>query len=298
MFSIVIPLYNKESSIRKTLESVLNQTFSDFEVVIVNDGSTDNSRNIVLELNDSRIKLIDQKNAGVSAARNTGILKSTGEWIAFLDADDIWKTNKLFEVAKAIKENNEILWLVTGLETVKGKHTKKFLYEKQGMLEDVLDDLINGLYIQTSSVVVKKCLFIDNPNLLFRVGINHSEDREVWYRLILRYPKMYYIKQVLGIYFRDTTGNSLTSKKNLKPHFLELRSRLEDELESITLERARKFSKFLEEFDRKAIFNIWINYGFYSFFENKINNKVSILIMRLFGTSPMFLKKILYKIMY
>lgn len=297
MFSIVIPLYNKENNIKQTLESVLNQTFTDFEIVIVNDGSTDKSRDAVLELSDPRIKLIDQENAGVSAARNKGISESKGEWIAFLDADDIWKTNKLEEVANAIKQNNEISWLVTGLETIKGNQIKQFLYDKEGLLDDVLDDLINGLYIQTSSVVVNKQLFVDNPNLLFRVGVNHSEDREVWYKLILRYPKMFYIKKVLAVYFRDTTGNSLTSKKNIQPHFLELRSRLDDELATVTEERKIKFSKFLAEFDKKAIFNIWINYGFYSFFENKMGKRKTI-IMKLFSKSPVLLKKIIFKLIY
>src|SRR5699024_6424946 len=95
MFSIVIPLYNKELSITNTLQSVLNQTFTDFEVVIVNDGSTDNSVEKVEAFNDPRIRLIHQANAGVSAARNKGIEEANYDWISFLDADDLWMENHL-----------------------------------------------------------------------------------------------------------------------------------------------------------------------------------------------------------
>ena len=90
MISVVIPLYNKEKQIAYTLQSVFEQTFQDFEIVAVDDGSTDNSVEEVEKFDDSRIRLIHQTNAGVSAARNRGIEEARGELIAFLDADDEW----------------------------------------------------------------------------------------------------------------------------------------------------------------------------------------------------------------
>src|SRR5690625_5076160 len=103
MFSVVIPLYNKELSIRNTLQSVLDQTFTDFEIVIVNDGSTDSSAAIVEEFTDPRIRLIHQENQGVSAARNKGIEEAKYDWIVFLDGDDLWENNHLEEFVKMIK---------------------------------------------------------------------------------------------------------------------------------------------------------------------------------------------------
>lgn len=98
-FSIVIPLYNKAKYIEETLKSVLNQNFSDYEIIVINDGSTDESVSKVLEFKDSRIQLYNQENQGVSVARNLGIEKSEGKLIAFLDADDFWFPNHLEELA-------------------------------------------------------------------------------------------------------------------------------------------------------------------------------------------------------
>lgn len=105
--SVVIPLYNKENSIRTAVECALRQTCSVREVIIVDDGSTDGSAEVVKGLikeyfwrGDGRIRLVSQTNSGVSAARNTGIREAKGEWIAFLDADDIWKSNHIEQITR------------------------------------------------------------------------------------------------------------------------------------------------------------------------------------------------------
>ncbi|MUU79647.1 glycosyltransferase family 2 protein [Winogradskyella endarachnes] len=101
-FSVIIPLYNKEDHIEKTLQSVLNQNFKDFEVIIIDDGSTDNSVKKVKKIKDSRIKLYSQNNCGAAETRNIGVKKANAKFIALIDADDFWYTNHLEEHFKSI----------------------------------------------------------------------------------------------------------------------------------------------------------------------------------------------------
>jgi glycosyltransferase involved in cell wall biosynthesis len=104
MISVIIPLYNKAHTIVNTLNTVLRQTFQDFEIVIVNDGSTDNGVEVITTaFNDVRIKIINQANGGVSGARNTGADAAQYNYLAFLDADDEWKLGYLAKIYEAIK---------------------------------------------------------------------------------------------------------------------------------------------------------------------------------------------------
>ena len=103
-FSVIIPLYNKANFVRKTIESILNQTFTGFEIVVVNDGSTDNSLDVVNEISDPRIRIFTKENGGVSVARNFGIEKSQNEYIAFLDADDLWLPDYLETIKNMIEQ--------------------------------------------------------------------------------------------------------------------------------------------------------------------------------------------------
>jgi len=106
-FSVIIPLYNKKIHIKETLNSVLKQTFRDFEIIIVNDGSTDGSYEVVKQFQDDRITVYTQKNSGASVARNFGVEKANCKYIALLDADDLWKPNHLQEHYKSIKNISE-----------------------------------------------------------------------------------------------------------------------------------------------------------------------------------------------
>ena len=106
MFSIIIPLYNKQKSIIKTLQSVQDQTLTQFEVIVIDDGSTDSGFSIVQEMlnSDKRIRLLQKKNGGVSSARNEGVRQSKYNLIAFIDADDLWEPNYLTEQSHLISE--------------------------------------------------------------------------------------------------------------------------------------------------------------------------------------------------
>jgi len=126
LVSVVIPLYNKEDSISTTVNSILKQSFIDFEIIIVNDGSTDNSLNIVSQIEDSRIRIVNQENKGISAARNRGIAEGNGKWILFLDADDILLPEALVNFTQNIKDSGSIIAAGFISEDTKG-NINKFL---------------------------------------------------------------------------------------------------------------------------------------------------------------------------
>ena len=105
--SIVIPAYNAERTILETIKSVQKQTFSDFEIIVINDGSTDRTLELVLSVEEPRLKIFSYQNGGVSVARNRGISHATGEFIAFLDADDLWTSDKLELQLAGLKQHPE-----------------------------------------------------------------------------------------------------------------------------------------------------------------------------------------------
>lgn len=112
-FSVVVPLYNKENCIRMTLESVKKQSFKDYEVIVVDDGSTDRSLEEARKIKSENITIIHQQNQGVSVARNTGILHAQGQYIAFLDADDEWEPDYLKTIDHLIEKYPESDMYVT-----------------------------------------------------------------------------------------------------------------------------------------------------------------------------------------
>ena len=104
MISVIIPLYNKQDSITGTIQSVLGQSVTDFELVVVDDGSTDNSVVMVQEIHDERIRVISKQNGGVCSARNAGIRAAHGEYVALMDADDIWDKDYLKEQLRMVAD--------------------------------------------------------------------------------------------------------------------------------------------------------------------------------------------------
>lgn len=156
--SIIIPVYNAEKSIKATLDSVLNQSYNDFNIIIVNDGSTDSSSLIIdsyIKLHSNlEIKVINQKNQGVSKARNVGLELATGDWIALLDSDDTWLANKLERQMEILKENPNIDFLGANR---KGEHYDSFLNIKFGLITRLNPiNLLCKNFFATSTVIFKK----------------------------------------------------------------------------------------------------------------------------------------------
>lgn len=213
-FSVIIPLYNKEKYIALTIERCLNQTFKDFEIIIVNDGSNDNSLELITSFNDKRIKIFSTENNGVSAARNLGISKSIGEYLVFLDADDFWEESflehmnylilkfsncQVFSCVRKIIPNNKPLIYQ---DIPKDKNHFEINYFKASKRNSILHC--------SSSVFSKKVI---NEIGLFNTNLITDEDTEYWIRLGLKYNILFSKKQLVS---HTTYSNDLTHKKRKK----------------------------------------------------------------------------------
>lgn len=205
MISVVIPLYNKAASIALTLECVRSQSYTDWEVVVVDDGSTDGSSNIVNAITDSRIKLIKQQNAGVSAARNRGIEEAKGDFIAFLDADDEWDNDYLSTQEELTQKYPEcdVFALNYEFKDSKGKRTPTIINklpfdDSDGILSNYFEVAASGHPpLWTSAVMVRKSAIQSIEG--FPVGIKSGEDLLTWTRLICRY-KIAFSQKVCAVY--------------------------------------------------------------------------------------------------
>lgn len=197
MISVVIPLYNKEQYITSTIDSVLAQSFQDFEIVIVNDGSTDRSVAKVEAFDDNRIRLIQQDNAGVSAARNNGIEQAKYEWIALLDGDDIWKPDYLQTQWDMHIKYPECDVCVTNYEFM--DHMGNVTPTKINKLpfKDV-DGVLTNYFevascshppIWTSAIMAKQEAIQSVGG--FPLGVKSGEDLLTWARLAVRYQIAY-----------------------------------------------------------------------------------------------------------
>lgn len=126
--SVIIPTYNREKFIGKAIDSVLNQSFTDYEIIVIDDGSTDNTNDVLKGYGD-KIKYCYQENSGVSAARNLGIKAAKGEWVAFLDSDDEWKKDYLTNQMEQVKKYPEAVGHITNAETVLNNGERRVQFE-------------------------------------------------------------------------------------------------------------------------------------------------------------------------
>lgn len=198
--SIIIPLYNAEKYIAETIQSVLNQTYQNWELIIIDDGSIDFSSKIVTNfLNDNRISFHYQKNSGVSSARNNGFTKAYGKYITFLDADDIWLKDNLEEKISYLK-NNAVDVVYSRYDTIneKSESTSKILNKAIfPNLKDVL--LLKGNYSTAPSGLVIK------SEVLHKIGgfdanLSNNADQDLWIRILANNYKIVLIEKPLWKY--------------------------------------------------------------------------------------------------
>ena len=211
-FSIVIPVYNKEKFVVKTIESVLSQTFTDYEIIIVNDGSTDQSEAKISTFKDNRIKYYSKKNEGVALARNFGIEKATADYICFLDADDYWYPTFLETMQRYSLELPLQKIFATAIEI----ETKNKTIPAHYSIPSTSDfEIVNFFDVSqkecalwTSSVCIHKSVFEKVGD--FDTKIKHGEDTELWIRIGLQFP-IVFIRKILARYVYDDKSISRNS---------------------------------------------------------------------------------------
>lgn len=226
MISIVIPIFNQQDTVHNTIQSALNQDYCDFEILVVDDGSTDSSADVVkkIQSSDSRIKIFQKKNGGVSSARNEGIRQAKSDFIAFLDADDLWEPNYLQEQVKLIKDfpNAEMWGIAWGIKQNNRKKNKKNNIPKnfRGIVTNQWPRDIHLFW--TSAVVIHKPVLekVDYFDESIRIG----EDLDMWCRITLQFKVAFYNK-ILAFYNFDAENRAMKKMKpNLKyclPYYME-----------------------------------------------------------------------------
>lgn len=186
LISVVIPVYNGEKTIRETLESLLNQTFTDFEALVINDGSQDATLDVVASFKDSRIKVFSYPNSGPSASRNRGIALASGEYISFLDADDLWTSDKLEAQLQALQAYPEAALAYSWTDFI--NESNQFL--RRGSYINVTGDVYKHLLLTDflengSNPLVRKQALVEVGE--FDESLTHGEDWDMWLRLAARY---------------------------------------------------------------------------------------------------------------
>lgn len=192
--SVVMPLYNKEPHVARAVESVLSQSHARFELIVVDDGSTDGGAEIVRRMRDPRIRLVQQANAGASCARNRGIAEARADLVAFLDADDSWNPDFLSVCLDLARRHPSAGAVGTAFEiiapdstrTVSRALTLRETGAPDALIGNYFRDAVAGFVVWSSAVAVRKSTFREVG--LFPAGVRLGEDLDMWLRIGARFP--------------------------------------------------------------------------------------------------------------
>lgn len=235
-FSVVIPLYNKENYIKAAIQSVLAQSFQDYEIIIVDDGSTDQSAKRVWEITSERLLFLRQENLGVSVARNTGILHAKGEYVSFLDADDEWEPDYLETVDELTRKYEKSDIFVTAYKIRLGERyvASTILKEPDGLIDSYWKTLTCKYdFVWTSATTIRKTAL--HQAGLFHPGEKSGQDLDLWARIARNNPRVACSAKRCAVYNRMAENNCRERMKIAYPSaFIK---DLEKELASGNLDR-------------------------------------------------------------
>jgi len=211
--SVIIPSYNCAAYLGRTIDSVLNQTYPAYEIIVVDDGSQDNTREIVQGYG-SKVKYLYQDNAGANEARNAGVAVSTGDWVAFLDADDEWVSEKLERQCAILQRHPDLVWVYSNQEIrfyATGQRRLFCAIEaipafiQDECVPNYIDAYACGLWMMTSTALIRKEVYWEAGGFLPGQKIHHDTDLAL--RIAYRYPRVGFSIQPLVYYLEGRPGS-------------------------------------------------------------------------------------------
>ena len=213
--SIIVPVYKVEKYIRQCIESILSQTYKDWELILVDDGTPDNSGLICDEYaaKDNRIQVVHKKNAGVGAARNTGIEKSTGDYIAFVDSDDFCTEQYIQNFIDGLTEHPDSDLVIQGMYFYDNGITKKQLFSPHFYVDNVKDAILQNNLLSFGAPYCKlfKKGIINSYSIHFATEYSFGEDTYFFFEYLSHSYKIQLVSP-MGYYYRDSPGDSLSKK--------------------------------------------------------------------------------------
>jgi glycosyltransferase involved in cell wall biosynthesis len=260
LISVIIPTYNSAKYLPETLESVLKQTFKDFEIIVVDDGSSDHTPDVIKPYLD-RVKYVQKSNGGPASARNLGLTHAKGEFVAFLDADDIWNSKKLEQQIKIMQSMPEVGIVHTGVQVIDADGQEVLLNHKDRKDSKTYSfmDLFNKNKIATSSVLVRaECFkkvgaFDENPEII------SLEDYDLWLRIAAQY-KIYFLAEPLLEYRIHNQGISQNIQRSYRAE------------EKVVLDNAKRFNQkfpYIRKILSKRLSQIYYECGADYFYANE-----------------------------
>jgi glycosyltransferase involved in cell wall biosynthesis len=212
--SVVIPLYNKEEHVRESIASALAQSFKRFELVVVDDGSTDGSAAVVKAVSSTNLRLLSQSNQGVSAARNRGLKEAAADWVAFLDADDLWLNDHLSQLWQTHEAFPQAALIANAYTTIAAKSGVDGRNVRRRITSNFIEEAARGdAWVFTSAAMVRKDVALAIGG--FAEGESRGEDIDLWVRMALQQPVA--LSSYVGTVYRQVTNSLTAATTVLKP---------------------------------------------------------------------------------
>lgn len=276
--SVIIPTYNSSEFVLQSVESAINQTLRPFEVIVVDDGSTDGTPNLIKN-HFPNVIVLENQNNGAAAARNYGIRYAKGNWVAFLDSDDIWDNKHLENILSILMSEKSLVWCAGAWTMINNLNEKIFFncyngkYLRDKIIENIFlaykdfDNKVRSEIISTCAVVAKKDILVECNG--FNEKMKTGEDIDLWFRIATKYPVLGY-SQENNFFYRRINSVSLTlSNQNSKVADIQF-NRIQISWQSVA-----DASK-----SNRKIYSIWLNVWLFRLLKRAIKERNYMVLVK------------------